>query len=124
MNETPIPKDAVRRPWGWFVATMTMPGYKTKTLVVYPKQRLSLQSHQYRKETWSVVRGEGICTVDRNLIKVREDALVSVPMGAVHRIENTSPTENLIISEVQIGEKCEEDDIIRYDDDYGRINKE
>jgi len=124
MSETKIPKEAVQRPWGWFITTMTMPGYKTKTLFVLPKQRLSLQSHQFRKETWSVVKGEGICTVDRNLIRVQEDTLVSVPLGAVHRIENTSATEPLVISEVQIGEKCEEDDIIRYDDDYGRINKE
>jgi len=115
-----IPEKAVSRPWGWYVTTLSMPGYKTKVFSVNPGQRLSLQSHKQRKEMWSIVKGEGLCTVGRNLMQVSENSLISVPAGVIHRIENLSPAEPLVVSEVQIGDYCEEDDIARYSDDYGR----
>ena len=115
-----VPADAVTRPWGWYVTTLQLPGYKTKVFCVAPGKRLSLQSHSRRKEMWSIVRGEGLCTVGNNLMQVSENSLISVPMGAKHRIENLSPTTELIVSEVQIGDYVEEDDIIRYEDDFGR----
>jgi len=115
-----IPENAVQRPWGWYITTLVMPGYKTKVFSVNPGQRLSLQSHARRKEMWSIVKGEGLCTVGKNLMQVSENSLISVPIGAKHRIENLSPNEPLVISEVQIGDYCEEDDITRYEDDFGR----
>ena len=115
-----IPANAVTRPWGWYVTTLQMPGYKTKVFCVNPGARLSLQSHAKRKEMWSIVRGEGLCTVGNNLMQVSENSLISVPVGAKHRIENLSPVEPLIVSEVQIGDYVEEDDITRYEDDFGR----
>lgn len=117
-----VPSNAVVRPWGWYVTTLQMPGYKTKVFSVNPGARLSLQSHAKRKEMWSVVRGEGLCTVGNNLMQVSENSLISVPVGARHRIENLSPVVPLIISEVQIGDYVEEDDIVRYEDDFGRAN--
>lgn len=123
MNMNIVPEAAVRRPWGWYVTTLQMPGYKTKVFSVDPGQRLSMQSHAKRKEMWSIVRGEGLCTVGRNLMQVSENSLISVPAGAVHRIENLSPTVPLVVSEVQIGDYCEEDDIVRYEDDFGRSSK-
>lgn len=116
-----VPGNAVERPWGWYVTTLEMPGYKTKILCVNPGQRLSLQSHAQRKEIWAVVRGSGLCTVDKSLMRLSEESVVSIPVGAVHRVENPSSSEPLVISEVQIGERCEEDDIVRYSDDYGRV---
>lgn len=115
-----IPVDAVERPWGWYKTTLQMPGYKTKVFVVKPGKRLSLQIHEKRKEMWSIVRGAGICTIGNNLLQVREDSLISIPLGVKHRIENISTEADLIVSEVQIGDYVEEDDIIRLEDDYYR----
>lgn len=115
-----IPENAVIRPWGWYLATFQTSGYKTKIFSVAPGKRLSLQSHSRRKEMWSIVRGEGLCTVGSNLMQVSENSLISVPKGVKHRIENISTDAELVISEVQIGDYLEEDDIVRYEDDYGR----
>lgn len=115
-----MPPEAVKRPWGWYVTTLQMPGYKTKVFSVDPAARLSLQIHHRRKEMWSIVRGEGLCTVGNNLMQVSENSLISVPRGAKHRIENLSADTPLVVSEVQIGEYLEEDDIVRLDDDFGR----
>lgn len=120
MNLSALPNNAVIRPWGWYVTTLHTEGYKTKVFSVKPGMRLSLQSHAQRKEMWSIVRGEGLCTVGSNLIQVSENSLISVPRGVKHRIENISTDIELVVSEVQIGDYLEEDDIIRYEDDYGR----
>lgn len=112
--------ECVERPWGWYASTFAVEGFKTKVFVVNPKQRLSLQSHAHRKELWSIVSGEGICAVDEKQFNVAKDSFVVIPQGAKHRIENSSVSEDLIISEVQIGDILSEDDIVRYDDDYGR----
>lgn len=114
-----IPENAVIRPWGWYVTTLQMPGYKTKVFSVKPGCRLSLQIHNRRKEMWSIVKGEGLCTVGNNIIQISENSLISVPCGAKHRIENLAQTD-LVVSEVQIGDYVEEDDIVRLEDDYGR----
>lgn len=119
-----IPEMAVIRPWGWYVTTLQMPGYKTKVFSINPGARLSLQIHEKRKEMWSVVKGEGLCTIGDNLIQVSTNSLVSVPRGIKHRIENLSSDEALIVSEVQIGDYTEEDDIIRLEDDFGRKDGE
>lgn len=115
------PDGAMVRPWGWYKTTLQMPGYKTKVFVVKPGHRLSLQIHEKRKEMWSIVRGVGMCTVGDTILRVQEDSLISIPLGIRHRIENISTAENLIVSEVQIGEYVEEDDIIRLEDDYHRV---
>lgn len=115
-----VPVNAVIRPWGWYVTTLQMPGYKTKVFSVNPGARLSLQLHNHRKEMWSIVKGEGLCTVGSNLMQVSENSLISVPKGVKHRIENLAQID-LVVSEVQIGDYVEEDDIVRLDDDYGRV---
>lgn len=115
-----IPDQAVIRPWGWYITTFQTEGYKTKVFSVAPGARLSLQTHDRRKEMWSIVRGEGLCTVGNNLIQVSENSLISVPRGVRHRIENLSVDSELIVSEVQIGDYLEEDDIVRFEDDFGR----
>ena len=112
--------ECVERPWGWYASTFAMEGFKTKVFVVKPKHRLSLQSHNHRKELWSIVSGEGVCTVGDKQFNVAKDASVVIPQGAKHRIENSSTADELVISEVQVGDILSEDDIMRYDDDYGR----
>ena len=124
MNITSLQKgflnECVERPWGCYASTFEVKGFKTKVFVVKPGQRLSLQSHNYRKELWSIVSGEGVCTVDEKQLNVAKDSSVVIPQGAKHRIENTSASDNLVISEVQVGGILSEEDIVRYADDYGR----
>ena len=96
--------ECVERPWGWYASTFAVEGFKTKVFVVNPGQRLSLQSHNHRKELWSIVAGEGICTVDEKQIPVAKDSFVVIPQGAKHRIENSSISDDLVISEVQVGD--------------------
>ena len=110
----------VERPWGCYASTFEVKGFKTKVFVVKPRQRLSLQSHEHRHELWTIVSGQGMCTVDDKVFEVTNDSFVMVPKGARHRIENTSETTDLIIAEVQVGECLSESDIVRYQDDYGR----
>ena len=112
--------ECTERPWGWYASTFAVEGFKTKVFVVKPGQRLSLQSHNHRKELWSIVAGEGICTVDEKQIPVAKDSFVVIPQGAKHRIENSSISDDLVISEVQVGDILSEEDIVRYYDDYGR----
>lgn len=114
--------ECTERPWGFYASTFEVEGFKTKVFVVKPGQRLSLQSHNHRKEMWSIVAGEGVCTVAEMQITVAKDSFVVIPKGAKHRIENSSAFDDLIVSEVQIGDILTEDDIMRYDDDYGRGN--
>lgn len=112
--------ECVERPWGCYASTFFLNGFKTKVFVVKPKHRLSLQAHKHRHELWTIVSGRGICTIDDKVLEVSKDAFVSVPKDARHRIENVSNVEDLIVSEVQIGDYISENDIVRYQDDYGR----
>ena len=112
--------ECVERPWGWYASTFEVDGFKTKVFVVKPRQRLSLQSHEHRHELWTIVSGQGVCTVDDKVFEVSNDSFVVVPKGARHRIENVSDADDLVIAEVQVGDYISESDIVRYDDDYGR----
>ena len=81
---------------------------------------LSLQSHSRREEHWVVVHGTGLVQLDESLVNVTCGSSVFIPKGARHRLINTDDSETLIINEVQIGDYLGEDDIIRYEDEYGR----
>lgn len=111
--------ETVKRPWGSYVVLEEGPGYLIKKLVVHPGQRTSLQSHTHRSEHWVTVAGAGVFTVgDEDLAAVCSTA--TIPVGARHRIANPG-SENLVIIEVQRGALLSEDDIVRYSDDYGRL---
>jgi len=110
------------RPWGNYtiLSGNDYSGYKVKRIEVNPLQRLSLQSHQFRTEYWTVVSGEGIVELNNNNIVVKKESTIQIQKQEKHRIQNTSTTEPLIFIEVQIGDYLGEDDIIRYEDDYKR----
>ncbi len=108
------------RPWGYFCVLADEPDHKVKRIVIYPKQRLSLQRHRYRMEHWYIVHGCGVVTRDNEVIPLKAYEAVNIPQGAWHRIMNTGH-ENLIIIETQTGEYFGEDDIERSEDDYGRV---
>jgi len=109
-----------RRPWGWFEVLMNAPDYKIKRLFVEPGNRLSLQYHERRQEHWFVVSGEGLATIGPREIPLVPGESVDVAVSVAHRIHNTGYAPMMII-EVQTGESFDEDDIVRLDDDFGRV---
>ena len=94
-------------------------GYKIKRIHVNAGARLSLQSHAHRSEHWVVIQGEATCEVNGIETMVGPEESIDVPKRAKHRLCN-SGTEELVIVEVQLGAYTGEDDIHRYEDDYGR----
>jgi mannose-6-phosphate isomerase len=108
------------RPWGSYATLTEGDGFKVKTIEVLPAQRLSYQRHSRRSEHWFVVAGQGAVTLDGRKIVVRSGDAVDVPCGMAHRIQNTGSVP-LVFVEVQHGDYFGEDDIVRLDDDYGRL---
>ncbi len=94
--------------------------FQSKVITVKPGGQLSLQSHVHREEHWTIVYGKGTVRLDDSIINVSRGQVIYIPKGCKHRLINTDKKENLIISEVQIGDYFGEDDIIRYEDAYGR----
>lgn len=108
-----------QRPWGEFTTHLVGKGYKVKTLTVNPRQRLSLQSHNYRNEFWVVVEGKALVEVSNTVSELRVGGSVYVDLGEKHRVSCIGDTPCTIL-ELQYGEMCVESDIIRYEDDYAR----
>lgn len=110
----------VFRPWGWYDVIDQGAGFKVKRILVKPGARLSLQKHEHRAEHWVVVRGVAIVTNGDNVFTLGPNESTYIPLGAIHRLSNSGP-EPLEIIEVQSGDYLGEDDIIRLEDNYGRI---
>jgi mannose-1-phosphate guanylyltransferase / mannose-6-phosphate isomerase len=108
-----------QRPWGSFRVLHEGPACKVKEIVVVPGGRLSLQSHRHRAEHWVVVAGTARVTVDDEVLLLDVNQSVHIPLGARHRMENPG-TEPMHLIEVQCGAYLGEDDIVRYEDVYGR----
>lgn len=108
------------RPWGSFEVLLDEPNYKVKRIRVLPHQRLSLQSHNKRSEHWTVVEGPATIWVDDRIEDVPVNVSRYIPKGAKHRLENRG-SHPVVVIEVQCGDYFGEDDIVRYEDDYGRI---
>ena len=112
-----LPRDY--RPWGWYECLVVGPRFQVKRIVVHPGAALSLQSHHHRAEHWIVVEGTARVTIDSEVKLVTENQSVYIPLGAVHRMENSGKVP-LTLIEVQTGSYLGEDDIIRYEDVYAR----
>jgi mannose-1-phosphate guanylyltransferase / mannose-6-phosphate isomerase len=112
---------AVCRPWGSYTVLEEQDNYKIKRIEVNPGASLSLQSHKHRYENWVVVVGQAkvVNNEDECLLKVGQS--IYIPAGNKHRLINSSSIDKLIIIETQTGSYLGEDDIVRYDDIYGRI---
>jgi len=109
----------VFRPWGSYESLTSGNGFQVKRLIVNPGQQLSLQLHQHRAEHWVVVRGTAkVVNGDSELI-LSADQSTYIPLGVKHRLSNPS-SEVLELIEVQSGSYLGEDDILRFDDVYGR----
>ncbi len=112
--------DSEIRPWGSWEVLEALPEYCVKKIVVNAGGILSLQLHNHRAEHWLLVKGEGVITLgDKKLAKKAYD-MVYIPVKTKHRIENNSLTP-LEFIEIQTGEYLDEDDIIRFEDQYGRV---
>jgi len=110
------------RPWGYYknVEGNDTSGFKMKKICVYPGKRLSLQSHKHRSEHWVIAKGEANVLVGNRTMILKKDDYVYIPVNALHRIENIGD-ELLEFTETQIGSYLGEDDIVRYEDDFGRV---
>jgi mannose-6-phosphate isomerase len=112
--------DTGQRPWGHYVILEDAETHKVKRIVVKPHQKISLQKHQKRSETWIVVSGRGNVHVNGNDWEVASGNIVKVPVSFMHRIENIDDKADLVFIEVQTGTYFGEDDIERFEDIYGR----
>lgn len=107
------------RPWGSYTVLEEGERYKIKRLTVLPGKRLSLQMHYHRSEHWVVVRGTAKAIVGEEEILLRPGESIFIPAGVKHRLENPGKVV-LEVIETQIGEYLGEDDIVRFQDDFGR----
>lgn len=103
----------MKRPWGkWHVLDVDQ-GYKVKRLEILPDQSISLQYHQHRSEHWTIVQGRAKVIVDGNIFTIEKGDSFHIPKFSLHKITNIQLNETLIAIEVQMGEICSEEDIIR-----------
>lgn len=111
----------VHRPWGWYDSIDEGGRFKVKRIQVKPKASLSLQKHHHRAEHWIVVTGTAEITNGDKVFTLTENQSTYIPLGEVHRLANPG-TIPLEIIEVQSGSYLGEDDIVRYQDNYSRVN--
>ena len=109
----------VHRPWGWYDSIDQGGRFKVKRIQVNPKASLSLQKHHHRAEHWIVVKGTAEITIGVTVLLLTENQSTYIPLGEVHRLANPGAIP-LEIIEVQSGSYLGEDDIVRFDDTYGR----
>jgi mannose-1-phosphate guanylyltransferase/mannose-6-phosphate isomerase len=109
----------VYRPWGWYQGLDRGDRYQVKCIMVKPGGRLSLQSHRHRSEHWVVVGGTVEVTKGDEVKWLGENESAYIPAGQKHRLANPGKVPAFLI-EVQTGTTLDEDDIVRYDDIYGR----
>lgn len=120
LDDSVVDYEIFQRPWGFYKTTVLNDYFQSKVISVKPGQQLSLQSHNHREEQRIVAHGTGTVQIEKSVIYVSCGSSLFIPMGAKHRLTNTDENENLIITEVQIGDYLGEDDIVRYEDIYGR----
>ncbi|HEO98704.1 MAG TPA: mannose-1-phosphate guanylyltransferase/mannose-6-phosphate isomerase [Epsilonproteobacteria bacterium] len=110
------------RPWGTYTVLEESDGYKIKRIVVKPGKRLSLQKHYHRNEHWIVLSGSATVTVNDKEYIVNPNESTYIKAGDIHRLENKGKLP-LVIIEAQVGEYTGEDDIVRFEDDFKRMEK-
>lgn len=108
------------RPWGKFEVLKDTPDFKSKVITVDPGAQISYQSHAKRAEHWTIIKGSGEVVLNNETIPVEAGSHIFIPLKAKHRIRNTGKVP-LTFVEVQLGTYFGEDDIVRYEDSYGRV---
>ena len=124
MNDLPENREVSplfdRRPWGTFTVLDEGKDFKVKRIEVLPGKRLSYQKHSQRAEHWIVVQGIAKVTLDGREVLLKAGQAIDIAIGAAHRVENPG-AEDLVFIEVQKGAYLGEDDIVRLQDDFGRV---
>jgi mannose-1-phosphate guanylyltransferase len=106
------------KPWEYFTNLIEEDHYKVKKIVVYIDKRLSLQYHHLRSEHWVLIQGRCIVQVGEDIHELNANQSIYIPKGVKHRITNIG-IEDVVFIETQFG-RCDENDIVRLEDDYGR----
>lgn len=112
--------ETVYRPWGSYTILESSERHKIKNITVMPEKRLSLQLHHHRSEHWVVVRGMALVQIGKEEFFLRPGESTFISGGIKHRLSNPGKLP-LEIIEVQLGDAVDEDDIVRFDDEYGRV---
>ena len=112
--------ESAHRPWGAWYVLHEEDDFKVKKLLIKPGKRLSYQRHMHREEYWQIVKGTATLLLDGDYHECPENSHVYIPQEAMHRVENQTD-QDLIIIEIQKGTYLGEDDIFRQEDDYGRV---
>ncbi len=120
LDEGILDYEIYRKPWGFYKTTLMNDYFQSKIISVNPGAQLSLQSHNHREEHWIVAHGKGTVQLDNSIVEIHCGSSIFIPKGSKHRLTNTDEKESLIVTEVQLGDYFGEDDIIRYEDIYGR----
>lgn len=110
----------INRPWGYYVNIDSGKNYLTKIIYVMPFQKLSLQSHQYRAEHWVVLEGIATVLIEQCSYDLNIGRHIDIKICQKHSLQNNTDSV-LKILEIQTGEFLSEEDIIRYEDMYGRV---
>ena len=111
--------DSDERPWGRWEVLDTGDGFAVKRISVKPGSILSLQLHHHRSEHWVIVQGRARVTRGDEVLELACNEAIYLPVETRHRVENPGP-EMLELIEVQVGDRLDENDIVRFDDRYGR----
>ena len=109
----------VFRPWGEYLLISEGAGWQVKIITVYPESSLSLQMHKFRTEHWIIVSGKALVEIDEDKKLLKKNESIYIPLGSKHRLSNPE-VYPLILIEVQSGSYLGEDDIYRFEDNYGR----
>ncbi len=120
MNKPKPDEKVANPPWGMWEVLLDELAYKVKRITVLPGKRLSYQKHFRRKEHWVVVEGKGVVTIDGKDHHIEKGETIDIPQEAAHRMANKGDVD-LTFIEIQQGEYFGEDDILRLEDDYGRV---
>ena len=108
------------RPWGTWEVLDAGDNFCVKRIIVTPHNILSLQSHNFRSEHWIIIKGKAVVTLGENKTPHTANDHIFIPAQTKHRIQNDTE-QNMEFIEIQTGETLDENDIIRYEDSYGRV---
>ncbi|MDR1693984.1 MAG: phosphomannose isomerase type II C-terminal cupin domain [Lactobacillaceae bacterium] len=112
--------DKDTRPWGTWEVLDSGDGFCVKRIMVTPGNILSLQLHHHRAEHWIIVKGEALVTLGENKIVKKANESIYIPVETKHRIQNDT-NKDMEFIEIQTGETLDENDIVRFEDTYGRV---
>ena len=109
------------RPWGTWEVLDSGEHFCVKRITVLPQAILSLQLHHHRNEHWIIVEGEAMVVLNDDTLYRKTNDSIYIPVNTKHRIKNNSCNSPLIFIEIQTGENLDESDIVRFEDNYGRL---